>query len=204
MIKTKQDRKTKYFKDYLELNNEQLKINAGEDKGIYLEILTRIINQLDIAYSIHKRLLVVRFDLHLKHYTPDNEVISKFIKRTKQWISRNYKIKNIGYNWVRELERAKTQHYHLVLLLDGDKIQHPSKLIRRIKETWLDNGHMPVIKNPFYFIDKGNCKEERAKAIDRLSYLAKTRGKGYRDPQAKDYGSSRLKPKDALDKQFLI
>ena len=63
---------------------------------------------------------------------------------------------------------------------------------------------MPVIKNPFYFIDKDNCQEERAKAIDRLSYLAKTRGKGYRDSQAKDYGSSRLKPKDALDKQFLI
>ena len=36
MTKDKQDRKTKYFKDYLELNNEQLKINAGEDKGIYL------------------------------------------------------------------------------------------------------------------------------------------------------------------------
>jgi hypothetical protein len=35
----------------------------------------------------------------------------------------------------------------------------------------------------------------RAKAINRLSYLAKTRGKGYRDPQAKDYGTSRLKPK---------
>jgi len=34
-----------------------------------------------------------------------------------------------------------------------------------------------------------------AKAIDRISYLAKTRGKGYRDPQAKDYGTSRLKPK---------
>jgi hypothetical protein len=115
MTKTKQDRKTKYFKDYLELNNEHLKINAGIDKGIYLEILNRIISQLDTAYLIHKRLLVVRFDLHLKHYTPDNEVISKFIKRTKQWISRNYKIKNIGYAWVRELERAKTQHYHLVL-----------------------------------------------------------------------------------------
>ena len=59
MTKTKQNRKTKYFKDYLELNNQQLKINAGKDKGIYLEILTRIINQLDTAYSIHKRLLVI-------------------------------------------------------------------------------------------------------------------------------------------------
>jgi len=195
MIKTKQDRKTKYFKDYLELDNEKLKINAGVDKGIYLEILTRIINQLDIAYSIHKRLLVVRFDLHLNHYTPNSEILSRFIKRTKQWISRNYKMKDIGHTWARELERAKAQHYHLVLFLDGDKIQYPSKLIKRMKGTWSDNGYMPVIKNPFYFIDKDNYQEERAKAIDRLSYLAKTRGKGYRDPQAKDYGTSRLKPK---------
>jgi len=198
MTKTKQDRKTKYFKDYLELNNERLKINAGVGKGIYLKILTRIINQLDIAYSIHKRLLVVRFDLHLRHYTPNNEVISKFIKRTKQWISRNYKIKNIGYAWVREVERSKTQHYHLVLFLDGDKIQHPTKLIERIKETWSPNGHMPVVPSPYYFLDKHNHKEMRGEVIYRISYLAKTRGKGYRDSQAKDYEASRLKYKSYL------
>ena len=51
---------------------------------------------------------------------------------------------------------------------------------------------MPVIKNPFYFIDKDNYQEMRGEAINRISYLAKTRGKGYRDPQAKDYGTSRL------------
>ena len=43
----------------------------------------------------------------------------------------------------------------------------------------------------------------RGKAIYRISYLAKTRGKGYRDPQAKDYETSRLKPKDALDTNLL-
>ena len=192
MTKTKQDRKTKYFKDYLELNNEQLKINAGVDKGIYLEILTRIINQLDIAYSIHKRILVVRFDLHLNHYTSNNEVISKFLKRIKQWLSRNYKMKDIGHTWARELERAKAQHYHCVLFLDGDKIQYPSKLIEQIKKTWSQNGHMHKVKNSFYYIDKNNYQEERAEAIYRISYLAKTRGKGYRDLQAKDYGASRL------------
>ena len=193
MTTNKQDRKTKYFKDYLELDNEKLKINAGVGKGIYLEILTRIINQLDIAYSIHKRILVVRFDLHLNHYTANNEVISKFIKRTKQWLNRNYKMKDIGYAWVRELEKAKVQHYHCVLLLDGDKIQYPSRLIKHIKKTWLDNGYMPVIKNPFYFINKHNYQEMRGEAVDRLSYLAKIRGKRYRDPQTKDYGTSRLK-----------
>ena len=195
MIKNKQDRKTKYFKEYLEINNEKLKINAGVDKGIYLEILKKLIEQLDIAYSIHKRVLVVRFDLHLRHYTPNNEVISKFIKRTKQWLVRNYKIKGIGYAWVREVERAKIQHYHLVLFLDGDKIRYPNKLNKHIKETWSDNGYMPTIKNPYYFLDKHNHKEMRGKAINRISYLAKTRGKRYRDHQAKDYRTSRLKLK---------
>ena len=84
---------------------------------------------------------------------------------------------------------------HLVLFLDGDKIQHPGKLIKQIKETWSDNGYMPTIKNPYYFLDKHNHKEMRGEAINRISYLAKTRGKGYRDPQAKDYGTSRLKLK---------
>ncbi|MCH9739834.1 MAG: inovirus Gp2 family protein [Epsilonproteobacteria bacterium] len=202
MTKDKQDRKTKYFKDYLALDNEQLKINAGVGKGVYLEILTRIINQLGIAYSIHKRLLVLRFDLHLNHYTSNNEVISKFLKRTKQWISRNYNIKDIGYAWVREIERAKTQHYHLVLFLDGDKIRYPNKLTKHIKETWSDNGYMPTIKNPYYFIDKHNHKEMRAEAINRISYLAKTRGKRYRDPQTKDYGASRLKTRVINEYKF--
>ena len=36
-------------------------------------------------------------------------------------------------------------------------------------------------------------KEKRLEAINRVSYLGKTRGKGYRPKQSKDYGSSRLK-----------
>ena len=52
-----------------------------------------------------------------------------------------------------------------------------------------------MIKHPYYFIDKHNYKEVRAEAIYRISYLAKIRGKRYRDPQAKDYQTSRLKPR---------
>ena len=93
---------------------------------------------------------------------------------------------------MREVERAKVQHYHLVLFLDGDKIRYPNKLTKHIKETWSDNGYMPTIKNPYYFLDKHNHKEMRGEAINRISYLAKTRGKRYREPQTKDYGASRL------------
>jgi hypothetical protein len=56
---------------------------------------------------------------------------------------------------------------------------------------WAPLGHMPVISKPYYFVDKNN-PNKRLEAIWRISYMAKIRGKGYRDPQAKDYGASRL------------
>ena len=42
------------------------------------------------------------------------------MNRLKQWIKRNYKTKDIGSQWVREMERAKTQHYHVALFIDGE------------------------------------------------------------------------------------
>jgi len=115
------------------------------------------------------------------------------MNRLNQWMRRNYGIKNIGYIWVREREKAKEQHYHLALYLDGNKIQHPKKLNAQIKKMWAPHGYMPTISKPYYYIDKNNHKERRLEAIYRVSYLAKVRGKGYRDEQAKDYQTSRLK-----------
>jgi hypothetical protein len=81
------------------------------------------------------------------------------------------------------------------LYIDGDVIQHPGKLLRQIKVKWFKNGHCHIPENCFYYIDKHNYEQERADAIERLSYLAKTRGKGYKDKQAKNYSVSRLKAK---------
>ena len=187
-----QDRKTKHFKPYIEINGETLKVNAGKKKGIYKEIIKRFVSQLDITFSIHKRLLVYRIDLHTNFFTPDNKIISKFMNRLKQFLKRNYGLDKIGYIWVREQERSKKQHYHLALLLDGNKIRHPKRLNARIKEMWLPHGYTPVILNPYYFINKHNHTQMREDAIYRVSYLAKVRGKRHRDKQTKDYQSSRL------------
>ena len=188
-----QDRKTKHFKPYIEINNEIIKINAGATKGIYKEIIERFIDQLDIAFKYHKRLLVHRVDLHLNKFSSDNKVISRFMNRLKQWLKRNYGLDKIGYIWVREQDRSDKQHYHLALLLDGDKIRHPKRLNEQIKEMWLPLGHVPVTLNPYYIIDKHNHNETRAEIIERVSYLAKVRGKRLRDKQIKDYQTSRLR-----------
>ena len=171
---------------------EQVTINTGtNNQGVYFEIINTTIQQLDLALQIHKRVLVHRFDLHPAIYTRNNEPISKFIKRLKQWIYRNYEITDIGYIWVRELEKSKQQHWHVAIFLDGNKIQHPKKLNAKIKEMYTPYGHMPIVPKPYHYINKDDNKT-RLEAIYRLSYLAKIRGKGYRDTQAKDYQTSRL------------
>lgn len=187
------NRKTQYFGEYFEYQGEWLKIQSSEVLGVYKEILIKTIEQLDCSIKIHKRVLVLRVDLHLNIYTDDNKRISNFMNNLRGFLKRHYQIDKLGYVWVRELERAKTQHYHLALFLDGNKIQHPKKLNALIKEKWLPFGHCPVVNNPFYYIDKHNLTKQRQEAIYRISYLAKIRGKGYRDDQAKDYQTSRLK-----------
>jgi len=49
-----QDRKTKHFKSYIEINDELHKVNAGAKKGIYKEIIERFIGQFDIRLKSTK------------------------------------------------------------------------------------------------------------------------------------------------------
>lgn len=167
------------------------KINCKKS-GVYSTIIHRTIDQLDICMDKWKRVLVIRFDLHQPFYTGNNKGISRFRKNLNRRLEREYSINEIGYIWAREKEIAKTQHYHFAIYLDGNKIRHSSKILKIIRATWEamnENNHMPVIKNPYYFVDDEQSKQD---AVYRISYLAKARGKGYRDMQAKDYSTSRL------------
>ena len=185
-------RMKEHYGCFLSVNNKPLKILSDEKYGVYPYMIEKIVEQLDTCIAIHKRVLVVRFDLHLREYSDDNHIISTFMTRQKQRIKRTYKTKDIGHAWAREIEKAKVQHYHVALFIDGDVIQNPSKLLKQIKAKWFKHGHCYIPEQCFYYIDKHNMEDERAEAIERLSYLAKTRGKGYKDKQAKNYSVSRL------------
>ena len=160
--------------------------------AFYPEILHKTIEQLEVCELKWRRVFILRFDLHQAYYCKDSKHISRFRKNLNRKLERHYGMNEAGYVWVREQERAKHQHYHFVLFLDGNKIRHSSKILEAIKETWIGinlTNHMPVIKNPFYFMDN---EETKVEAIKRISYLAKTRSKGYRDKRANDYSTSRL------------
>ena len=68
----------------------------------------------------------------MDEYSGDNHIISTFINRQKQRIKRTYKTKDIGHVWKREKEKAKKQHYHVYLIIDGDVIQNPLKKLEQL------------------------------------------------------------------------
>ncbi len=173
-------------------NTKTYQVNPDKS-GLYVETMQRIIEQFEIAQAKWKRVFVLRFDLHTHRYTDDNKLITAFNKRLFQKLKRHYGFKDIGFSWVREQERAKTQHYHYVLFLDGRLIRHSSKISEMVSAAWEDPaGTFTVwhVKRPFYLT---NSEDSIQKAIYRVSYLAKARGKGNRPAQTKDFQCSRMK-----------
>lgn len=168
------------------------KINGSETRGVYLQLIHKAIEQLDICIVNWGRVFAMRFDLHQKAKTTHSKMLTMFRKNLMRRLERSYQMAEMGYVWVREQEKAKKQHYHFVVFLDGDKIKHSSMISQVIIETWQnvrDGNTAYIPRRCFYHVVDTVTKAE---AIYRVSYLAKIRGKGYRPPQAKDYGASRL------------
>mgnify|MGYP000397287825 CR=1 FL=1 len=179
----------------IELDSSVLGIQGNLKQGCFLEILERIKQQLDAMLSHHCKILVVRLDLHVGGYRPENEIMSKFIRKVRKKLYAYYGFKRLGFIWVREQERAIQQHYHLAFFMDANKVRHPDKLIsicERIAKAWELFLFTP--KNCYYLINRNDSKAY-SKAFYRLSYLSKERGKGYKAKAANDYSASRIKLK---------
>jgi len=169
-------------------------VNAKKS-GLYTKILAVILGQLEAMLNAHNKVLLVRVDLHQTEYTDSSKTLTKLFRQLGDHFKSTYNMKRFGYVWVREQERAKSQHYHCFLLVDGNKLQTAFKITDKIRWYWevLNDGsiHWPQPKC-YYLIRRGD-RETLQEAIYHISYLAKARGKGYKPAQAKDYGASRIK-----------
>ena len=176
----------------------KLPINVTKESGCYDEILEAIIRELVAMLSIHSKVLAVRFDVSLHDYTSDNEVISRFLKSLRRWIERNYNSK-LGYVWVREHDTAKKQHYHFLVIVNGDKacLASAYKIFERAEKiAEIQQQHISRI-----WLCKGNAMVRRgdvkafSKVIERGSYLAKERTKGkHKGVYSNNYSGSEIKP----------
>ena len=178
------------------LAGRSLPINANAEAGYscYRHILERTDQQLSAMLSHHCKVQVIRLDLHLREYSSDNQVVSDFMHKLKKRAASKLGLHRFGYVWVRELERAKSQHYHLAFMVDGNKIQNPHRIIELGAEIWQEMNqarhHIPAKASTM--VKRGDNESYR-NAFYRLSYFAKPRGKGYRSKYANDYGTSRIR-----------
>jgi len=174
------------------MNGKTWWINARKS-GVYSAMLKKMIGQLEAMLSYHSKINVIRFDLKQNVYTDKNTQITTFNRRLFKWLKRHYKLKRIGFIWCREQEKAKQQHYHYVLILDGHKVEKAGLIANKVKTIWSEiSGSYWLPKNCYYNLKRNDYKETQS-AIFRISYLAKARGKTDRPPQTKDYGTSRIK-----------
>ncbi|MCL1036464.1 inovirus Gp2 family protein [Shewanella submarina] len=171
--------------------------------GWYRDILVTCLNQLDALLTHTSKALVIRFDCHMSGYSENNAIIKKFRRRLLKKLRRHYPGLLLGYLWVREIEKAKSQHYHFVFLVDAERIPTANVFLSCATDVWerLTDIHPHVPENPYYLVKRGD-KSRHAELIKRVSYLAKKRGKGYKARQGKDYGASRIKIRAANDSAF--
>lgn len=165
-------------------------INAGDGFSLRTDILKCLLGQLDVMLQHHRKVFVYRFDLHVSEYTNNNKLVTNFNRRLFKRIERHYETNHIADCWVREQEKAKQQHYHYVLILDGGKVQNPYELNKWITGLWEPHGSVHFVR--YHNISRDDEESIQA-ASYHISYLAKPRGKGYRPIQTKDFGASRLK-----------
>ena len=175
---------------------EELEINITKRYGCYVSILKALKGQMDAMQSHYSRVHVIRLDLHMNDYSGDNEKISRMMGKLTEWIKKKYSTSRVGYIWVREHEKAKSQHYHLAIMIDGRAIQYPAKVIEWVESYWqLRDEPKPFTPRNCYALMERDKPQTYQKAFYRISYLAKERGKGYKNPTANNYSVSRIKSK---------
>lgn len=180
---------------YISLSGNTWAVNSKKS-GLISHALKAMVGQVDAMLSHHSKIHIIRFDLRVYEYSDTNNQISLYNKYLHRWLKRKYGLSRIGFCWCREIETQKYQHYHYVLIVDGHKIRHPYEILPKVKEIWevYLRGSEFTPKNCYYNVKRGDHKTLQT-AIYRISYLAKSRGKGYKPAQTKNYGTSRIKQK---------
>ncbi len=191
------------------------------DPAMYSDSISQKLFELLEEYTrTFSKTMVVRFDVtYPKTYigVEGNSDISALMKLLIQQCSRNGV--SPAYFWVREQSlKSDNQHYHCMLLLDGNKTCRYYPYIKSAEEIWgriLDvdpkglihycdrdpdgnrqaNGIILRSDDPYY--------EDKIDTVVRQAmYLAKIHSKGFYNDGFRDFGMTRISSIPLLRKKF--
>ncbi|MFB2760261.1 inovirus-type Gp2 protein [Shewanella xiamenensis] len=184
------------YQEWIEHGGQVYRVQA-KPSGIHTQPFKTFLDELNWMLNAHSKVFLFRFDLR---FSDDNQGMNNsnllriFFRRLVRQLQGHYQTKDIAYSWSRELEKAKQQHYHCILMMDGNRILRPHFLCIKIREIWLQISGGSPYWSRWYHFHRSDLRTQ-SKAIYHSSYLFKVRGKGYKPQYAKDYGHSNLREK---------
>ncbi len=208
--KTREDRAT-YESTY---NGKRILTNKNKGLGCDTDILDKLDRLITFYTERHNKVGITRFDTRFlqNQFAPDdNKAFSRFIAPFTKALKR--KGLDPKYIAVREQSREKHQHYHVAVLTDGNKIQHPHVIIKAAEEHWnrtigQDKDYKGLVdyctksrsgdkQTNHYRLRRGdeNYDEELNNCFERCSYLAKINTKGKAPHRTREVFSSKIPKK---------
>ncbi|MBO5760560.1 MAG: inovirus-type Gp2 protein [Lentisphaeria bacterium] len=201
-------------KETTEITYHNYPIMTDKERGLSCDtkILNEIERQFNYAEETKNKIFFMRYDIRFPegYDHADNGVFREFQSKFMKNLSR--KGLKPQYVAVREQSREKHQHYHVALILDGQKTQSIYNHIQTAERLWDSTLGLPEKKNGYGLID--DCTRSRAgetqvngvvlryddpwrddKKLDcfrRASYLAKTNTKGNTPKGQRELFSSRI------------
>lgn len=168
----------------------------GKVYGCYVEPLRALERQMTAMLSYHANVLMIRIDIHVKELegTFDNKLMTDFMYELRKGIKKAHGVKRIGYFWVREIETVKHQHYHLLVMVDADKVNTPKGIFiecEKISRRTYELAKPSLPPNSYVKVKRGDS-ETFDRMFFRTSYLTKERGKNRKGKYANNYGSSNI------------
>lgn len=140
----------------------------------YPRIMKALFDTVNQTSQRSSRFFAVRYDLHLKRYTDDNQVMSDFCQQLAQALRVRYPRSFIDIFWVREHGLAAAQHYHCIVMMDGNYIRQPKVLNGLVEQVWqvITKGTVWSPRSPYYMVHRDDY-QTLSEFLLRLSYFAK-------------------------------
>ncbi|WP_318504326.1 YagK/YfjJ domain-containing protein [Photobacterium leiognathi] len=170
------------------LYNKTVFLVFNNNLNIVEKIQDAICCEVNSMIDKYSRVKAILFNMHIKKYSKDNAVISKFMRSYINKLERKYNT-HIGYIWVREQEKSDKQHYHIAIFINAKVCKCAWNIINIAKDSCQNIqkiGTIHYVKNGLYTMFRKNHVSIQT-VILRLSYYAKRYSKTLREPKTKRF-----------------
>ena len=193
-------------------HNHTIMTDQKRKMSCNIKILNEIEKQFEYADKTKSKVFFMRYDIRFPegYDHADNSVFREFQSKFMKNLSRQGL--DPQYVAVREQSREKHQHYHVALLLDGQKTRNIHNHIRTAERLWDKTLGLPERDGGYGLIDDCTTSRTGEKQVNgvmlrpddpererkkddcfrRASYLAKTNTKGYAPKGQREVFASRI------------